>query len=50
MKIFSWNVRGLGSRAKRKRVKETISKATPDVVLLQETKLEMLDDMVVRDI
>ena len=50
MKILSWNVRGLGSKAKRKRVKETISKATPDVVLLQETKLEILDDMVVRDI
>ena len=50
MKILSWNVRGLGSRAKRKRVKDTISKATPDVVLLQETKLEILDDLVVRDV
>ena len=43
-------LRGLGSRAKRKRMKETISKATLDVVLLQETKLETVDDMVVRDI
>ena len=51
MKILSWNIRGFGSRAKRKRVKETIVKATLDVViLLQENKLETLDDLVVRDI
>ena len=50
MKILSWNVRGLGSRVKRKRVRETVIKAAPDVVLLQETKLEVLDDLVVRDL
>ena len=31
-------------------MKETTSKATPDVVLPRETKLEVLDDMVVRDL
>ena len=50
MKILRWNVRGLGSRAKRKRVRETILKASLDIVLLQETKLEILDDLVVRDL
>ena len=50
MKILSWNVRGLGSKTKHKRVKETTIKAAPDVVLIQETKLKTLDDLVVRDV
>ena len=49
MKILSWNVRGLGSKTKHKRVKETTIKAAPDVVLIQETKLKTLDDLVVKD-
>ena len=31
-------------------MRETIIKASPDVILLQETKLEVLDDLVVRDL
>lgn len=50
MKLLSWNVRGLGSCAKRKRVKEVILKATPDIVMLQETKFECLDTLSIRDI
>ena len=50
MKILSWNVRELGRRAKCKRVKETIVKATLHVILLKETKLETSDDLAVGNI
>ena len=50
MQILSWNVRELGSRAKCKRVKETIVKATLHVILLKETKLETSDDLAVGNI
>ena len=38
MKIISWNVRGLGSRNKRRMVKDFLRSENPDVVMIQETK------------
>ena len=40
MKILSWNIRGGGSSLKRRAIKETICKANPDIIVLQETKRE----------
>ena len=40
MKIISWNTRGLGSRKKRRVVKDFLRLENPDVVMIQETKKE----------
>ena len=43
MKIISWNTRGLGSRNKRRVVKDFLRLENPDVVMIQETKKEKCD-------
>ena len=40
MKIISWNTRGLGSRKKRRVVKDFLRLENPDVVIFQLTKRE----------
>jgi len=40
VKILSWNVRGLNDINKRSTIKSLIRKWNPDVICLQETKLE----------
>ena len=40
MNIFSWNCRGLGNPSKDETVKDLIRMASPNVLLLQETKIE----------
>lgn len=36
---MTWNVRGLGREEKRKAVRNAIDQSKPDVIFLQETKL-----------
>ena len=43
MKIISWNTRGLGSRKKRRVVKDFLRLENPDVMIFQETKREVCD-------
>ena len=43
MKIISWNTRGLGSRKKRRVVKDFLRLENPDVVIFQQTKREECD-------
>ena len=43
MKIINWNIRGLGSRKKRRVVKDFLRHENPDVVMFQETKREVCD-------
>lgn len=43
MQIISWNIRGLGSSIKKRFLYKLIKKRKPDVVFVQETKLENLD-------
>ena len=43
MKIISWNTRGLGSRKKRRVVKDFLRLENLDVVMFQETKREVCD-------
>lgn len=45
MKIMSWNVTGLGSKRKMVVVKEQLLRLYPDIVILQETKIERFDRM-----
>lgn len=42
--VTSWNVHGLKNPAKRKAVKEFLSSVRPNLVCLQETKLDVVDD------
>lgn len=50
MKIVSWNVRGIGARLKRAVVKDLLCRANPDIVILQETKLDSIDRRLVKSI
>ena len=38
MKIISWNIKGLGSKKKRRVVKDFLRLQNPDVVMFQKTK------------
>eukprot|EP00253_Pinus_taeda_P013757 PITA_13757 len=40
MKIVSWNCRGMGSRIKEEGIRSLIKTKTPNILLIQETKLE----------
>eukprot|EP00253_Pinus_taeda_P018092 PITA_18092 len=40
MKIVSWNCRGMGSRIKEEAIRSLIRTEAPDILLIQETKLE----------
>eukprot|EP00253_Pinus_taeda_P011135 PITA_11135 len=40
MKIVSWNCRGIGSKIKEEAIRSLIRTETPDILLIQETKLE----------
>ncbi|RVW23991.1 Transposon TX1 uncharacterized 149 kDa protein [Vitis vinifera] len=42
-KVRSWNAKGLGSRNKRRVVKDFLRSENPDVVMIQETKKEKCD-------
>jgi exonuclease III len=43
MIVCTWNVRGLGGRIKKRKVRELIGRCRVDVLAIQETKLEMVD-------
>lgn len=43
LSIFSWNVRGLGQADKCRDVRHVLSSASPDIICLQETKLQHID-------
>ena len=38
MKIINWNIKGLGSRNKRRVVKDFLRSENPNVVMIQEIK------------
>jgi len=50
MKIFSFNVRGLGTGEKKREIRRLISEKSPDVFCIQETKLEVVDDVMCRSL
>lgn len=43
MKYVSWNCRGLGNKLKEESLKDIIRMTTPEILLIQETKLEDFD-------
>ena len=50
LKIISWNVRDLNERDKRLRVRNLIRNWRPDIVCLQETKMELRIRPVIRSL
>jgi len=40
MKIVSWNYRGMGTRTKEEAMKSLTRLEAPDILLIQETKME----------
>ncbi|XP_023904183.1 uncharacterized protein LOC112015948 [Quercus suber] len=50
LKIISWNVRGLNDRDKRLRVRNMVRRWGPDVICLQETKIELITRAVIRNL
>ena len=50
LKIISWNVKGLNDRDKRLRVHNLVRKWGPDVICLQETKMESITRAVIRSL
>ena len=50
LKIISWNVKGLNERDKRLRVRNLIRKWGPNVVCLQETKMQLINKAVIRSL
>lgn len=50
MKIVSWNMRGLSSSTKRAVLKSSLRAVKMEIFLFQETKLEIIDNCVVRSL
>lgn len=50
MKIVSWNVRGLRSLQRRVVVKQVIGQQKASVVLIQESKISLGEEIVAKDI
>ena len=43
MQFVSWNCRGLGSKSKEEAVRDLVRMTSPEVLLIQETKMEELE-------
>ncbi|KAK8669358.1 hypothetical protein V6N13_106791 [Hibiscus sabdariffa] len=50
MRLLSWNVRGLGSVAKRRSVQNVLRRQRCGLAILQETKMESISEKVVKQI
>lgn len=46
--ILNWNVRGLNQQIRRDAVRDMVKSTGATIVALQETKLELVDDNIVR--
>jgi exonuclease III len=47
--MLSWNVRGLNNRAKQGDIKQVINIFRPNIICLQETKIERIDAAQIRN-
>lgn len=50
LKLLSWNVRAIANRDKRVITNQNIVGAKPDIFYLQETKIQLMCDSVVKDV
>ena len=49
MQITTWNIRGLGSNVKKRFLAKLIKKRKPDMMFVQETKLEAVESFAVQN-
>jgi exonuclease III len=47
MKVVSWNCRGMGSKVKEEAMRNLLRIETPDILLIQETKMEDKDFLLI---
>ena len=45
MKVISWNYRGLGGSRKVEALKDIVKTEKPDILLIQETKMRVVETM-----
>ena len=50
LKILSWNVRGVNDSSKRKLIKSVVRKQKVDLLCIQETKMQVMSEGVVRSL
>ena len=50
MKIASWNIRGLGRKKKKKTVRRICSKEKLSMILIQESKLQEVNERIFRSL
>lgn len=50
MKILSWNIRGLGQKEKRSKIKKMVKDRRVDILFLQETKLKSVNNVFINSI
>lgn len=48
MLLLSWNIRGLGSSIKKRFLFKLLKKQKPDIILVQETKLDKVERIVIQ--
>ncbi|KAI8563375.1 hypothetical protein RHMOL_Rhmol03G0107200 [Rhododendron molle] len=48
MKIISWNIRDMGSSVKKRFLTKLIKERNPDVIMIQETKIEKFEVVAVQ--
>lgn len=48
--VFNWNVRGLNGVGRRQEVKDMVNDHRATIVCLQETKLDMVNDVLINEI
>jgi exonuclease III len=46
-KIFSWNVKGLNNKAKQEDVKQIVSMLKPNLICVQEIKIEEMSPSII---
>lgn len=50
LKIISWNIKGMGNKDKRIVINQNILGANPDIIHLQETKIQVMSDKTVKEV
>ena len=50
LKLLNWNVRGANDRSKRKIIKSFVRKQKVDLLCIQETKIHLMSEGVVRSL
>lgn len=50
LKLLSWNVRGMENKEKKVILNQNLMGSIPDILCLQETKIQVMSDRVVKEV